>query len=46
MKRLFLLIVTATMVALGAQAQRIVVVDEDGVGIPLVSVLNDDGVLL
>ena len=46
MKRLFLLIVTATMVALGVQAQRIVVVDEDGVGIPLVSVLNDDGVLL
>ena len=45
MKRI-LLAVAAMMAMIGAQAQRIEVVDADGHGIPLVSVLTDEGNLI
>ena len=46
MKRVLFLVAAVMMVATGAWAQKIQVVDSDGQGIPLVSVLNDDGVIV
>ena len=46
MKRVLFLVAAVMMVATGAWAQKIQVVDADGQGIPLVSVLNDDGVIV
>lgn len=46
MKRVLLLVAAVMMVVTGAWAQKIQVVDADGQGIPLVSVLNDDGVIV
>ena len=46
MKRGLFLFAAVMMVATGAWAQQIQVVDADGQGIPLVSVLNDDGVIV
>ena len=46
MKRTLLLAAVAMMTAICAQAQKIEVVDADGHGIPLVSVLTEDGVLI
>ena len=46
MKRLFLLTATLLWAVAGLKAQRIEVTDAEGHGIPLVSVLTDDGVLI
>ena len=46
MKRTLLLAAVAMMTAICAQAQKIEVVDADGHGIPLVSVLTEDGTLI
>ena len=46
MKRVLFLVAAVMMVATGAWAQKIQVVDADGQGIPLVSVMNDDGVIV
>lgn len=43
MKKFLLMVVVAMMTTIGIQAQRIEVVDADGHGIPLVSVLTEDG---
>ena len=45
-KKLLALAAVAMMTAVSAQAQRIEVMDADGHGIPLVSVLTEDGVLI
>ena len=41
-----MMVAAAIMVALSAQAQKIQVVDDDGNGIPLVSVLTEDGLFI
>lgn len=46
MKRILWMAVAAMMATIGAEAQRIEVVDDDGHGIPLVSVLTEDGNLI
>ena len=46
MRRLLSLVAAVMMVASGAWAQQVQVVDADGQGIPLASVLNDDGVII
>lgn len=46
MKKIFAMVAVAMMTAVSAEAQRIEVVDGDGHGIPLVSVLTEDGVLI
>ena len=46
MKKNLLLAAVAIMTALSAQAQKIEVVDADGNGIPLVSVLTEDGIYI
>lgn len=46
MRRVLSLVAAVMMVASGAWAQQVQVVDADGQGIPLVSVLNDDGVII
>ncbi len=43
MKKILLMAAAAIMTAMSAQAQKIEVVDADGQGIPLVSVLTEDG---
>ena len=43
MKNILLMVAVAMMTALSAQAQKIEVVDTNGKGIPLVSVLTEDG---
>lgn len=45
MKKIIMAVV-AMMTALNVQAQKIQVVDADGYGIPLVSVLSESGVLI
>ena len=46
MKKILMMVAAAIMVALSAQAQKIQVVDDDGNGIPLVSVLTEDGLFI
>jgi hypothetical protein len=46
MKRILWMVAVAMMAVLGAQAQKIEVVDAEGHGIPLVSVLTEDGNLI
>ena len=46
MKKILMMVAAAMMVALSAQAQKIQVVDDDGNGIPLVSVLTENGILI
>ena len=46
MKRTFAIIAVVMMTALSVQAQKITVVDDDGHGIPLVSVSTEDGTLI
>jgi len=46
MKKILLMVAVAMMTALNVNAQRIQVVDNDGKGIPLVSVLTADGNLI
>ena len=46
MKKIVILVVAAMMATMNAKAQRIEVVDDNGNGIPLVSVLTEDGVLI
>ena len=46
MKRFLMMVAVAMMTAICAQAQKIEVVDTDGHGIPLVSVLTEDGNLI
>ena len=46
MKKYFVMTAVAMMTAICAQAQKIDVVDADGHGIPLVSVLTEDGVFI
>ncbi len=46
MKRILWMAAVAMMAVLGAQAQKIEVVDAEGHGIPLVSVLTEDGNLI
>ena len=46
MKKILMMVAAAIMVALSAQAQKIQVVDDDGNGIPLVSVLTENGILI
>ena len=46
MKKILVMVVVAMMTAISAQAQKIEVVGADGHGIPLVSVLTEDGNLI
>lgn len=46
MRKILLMALAAMMVSISAQAQRLHVVDDDGNGIPLVSVLTENGVLI
>ena len=46
MKRTFAMMAVVMMTALSVQAQKITVVDDDGHGIPLVSVSTEDGTLI
>ena len=46
MKKIVILVVAAMMATMNAKAQRIEVVDDNGNGIPLVSVLTENGVLI
>lgn len=46
LRKFFMLAVAAIMSILSIQAQRIEVVDADGYGIPLVSVLTEDGIII
>ena len=46
MKKILMLAAVAMMTAVSAMAQRIEVVDADGNGIPLVSVMTEDGVYI
>ncbi len=43
MKKIVLIVAATLMAVMSAQAQKIQVVDTDGYGIPLVSVLNEEG---
>lgn len=46
MKKIVMMVTAAIMVAISAQAQKIQVVDDDGNGIPLVSVLTENGLFI
>lgn len=46
MKKIVMMVAAAIMVAISAQAQKIQVVDDDGNGIPLVSVLTENGLFI
>ena len=46
MKKFLLIVAVVMMAAISAKAQKIQVVDDDGNGIPLVSVLTENGVLI
>jgi len=46
MKKVLVMVAVAMMTVMGAQAQEIQVVDNDGNAIPLVSVMTEDGVLI
>ena len=46
LKQYFAVVAIAIMTAISAQAQKIEVVDAEGHGIPLVSVLNEDGTFI
>ena len=46
MKKVLVMVAVAMMTVMGAQAQKIQVVDNDGNAIPLVSVMTEDGVHL
>ena len=46
MKKILMIVAVAMMTALSAQAQKIQVVDDDGNGIPLVSVLTENGIFI
>ncbi|MBR0489188.1 MAG: hypothetical protein IJJ68_03170 [Prevotella sp.] len=46
MRKFLWMVAVAMMTALSAQAQKIVVMDDDGYGIPLVSVQTEDGILI
>ena len=46
MRKFLLMIAVGLMTAINTQAQKIEVVDDDGYGIPLVSVQTEDGVLI
>ena len=46
MKKILLTVAVAIMTAMNALAQKIEVVDTDGNGIPLVSVMTEDGVFI
>lgn len=46
MKRILLMVFACMMATIGIKAQRIQVVDSDGQGIPLASILTEDGVMI
>lgn len=46
MRKILMMVAVAMMTAMSAVAQKIEVVDADGHGIPLVSVLTEDGTLI
>ena len=46
MKKILMIVAVAMMTAMSAQAQKIQVVDDDGNGIPLVSVLTENGIFI
>lgn len=46
MKKLLLIVVACLVTAISAKAQKIQVVDDEGLGIPLASVLTEEGVMI
>ncbi len=46
MKKILMMAAVAMVAAMSAQAQKVLIVDNDGNAIPLVSVLNEDGTLI